>query len=68
MEPRRKPQLSQEQLDRIVRCAAGKHAIESLVLETPAFQRYELDNGALLTVRKRTGAVSVKGGSRESAR
>ena len=61
-EPRQRTKLTQEQLDRIIRRAAGKHAVEGLVLETPAFQRYELDNGALLTVRKRTGAVALKGG------
>jgi hypothetical protein len=64
MEPRRKPHLAQEQLDRIIRRAAGKHAVEALVAKTPACQRYELDNGAVLTIRTRTGKTSIKGGGK----
>jgi len=61
-EPRRRTRFTQEQLDHIVRRAAGDHAVEPLVAVTPAYQRNELDNGAQLTIRARTGRTSIKGG------
>jgi hypothetical protein len=61
-ELRRRTKLTQEQLDRIIRRAAGKHAIEALVSATPAKQTYRLDDGSLLTVRTTTGKTNRKGG------
>jgi hypothetical protein len=48
---------SQQQLDKMIRTAAGKRAVEELVNETDRLQTYSLSDGSLLEVNKVTGDV-----------
>jgi hypothetical protein len=44
----------QAQIDQLIRAAAGNHAVEEMVAETKLTQTYQLDDGSLLRINKRT--------------
>ena len=51
--------LSQETLDGLIRAAAKPHAIEAMLMESDEHQTYQLSNGTLLRIWKRTGEVQT---------
>ncbi len=51
--------LTQEQLDRLIRKAAGKNAVEEMVRETRTSQVYVLSDGSTLTISKRSGKTQL---------
>jgi hypothetical protein len=59
--PRKRERLTQEQLDRIIRKAAGNNAIEVLISANAAVQKYLLSDGSMLSVRAATGKTRRKG-------
>jgi hypothetical protein len=59
--PRKRTRLTQAQLDRIIRKAAGNNAIEELISASPAVQKYLLGDGSILSVRTATGRTHRKG-------
>lgn len=56
---------TQEELDRIVRAAAGKNAVEKMTLDTAVRQVYQLSNGTFLTIYKVTGETQLRRASGE---
>jgi hypothetical protein len=59
--PRKRERLTQEQLDRIIRKAAGKNAVEELISANGAVKKYLLSDGSVLSVRTATGKTHRKG-------
>jgi hypothetical protein len=59
--PRKRERLTQEQLDRIIRKAAGNNAIEELISANAAVQKFLLSDGSVLSVRTATGKTHRKG-------
>lgn len=51
------PKLTQKQLDKAIRKAKGRHAVEAMIADKPGWQDYVLDNGTVLRVFKYTGTV-----------
>lgn len=51
--------MNQTQLDRILRKAAGKNAIEEMILETIHQQVYRMSNGKYISIRKSTGETLI---------
>lgn len=51
--------LSQEALGGLIRTAAKPYAIEAMVMESDEHQTYQLSNGTLLRIWKRTGEVQT---------
>lgn len=60
MPRKQKTRLSQDQLDKLIRKAAGRNAVEEMVFSNAAVQKYALSNGAILSIRTATGRTSVK--------
>jgi hypothetical protein len=60
--PRKRTKLTQPQLDKLLRKAAGHNAIEEMVFSNAAVQKYLLSNGAILSIRTASGRTHVKGG------
>lgn len=52
--------LTQPQIDDIIRANKGPNAVESMILETLANQEYRLSNGQFLIVSKRSGKGRVE--------
>jgi hypothetical protein len=60
--PRKRTRLTQAQLDRVIRKAAGNNAVEELISANDAVQKYLLSDGSVLSVRTATGRTHRKGG------
>ena len=54
------PKLTQAKLDKAVRNAKGKHAVQEMIADTKGWQDYVLDDGTVLRVFKYTGTVVKK--------
>jgi hypothetical protein len=51
----------QDQIDNLIRAAARPHAVEAMVRETAITQTYQLDDGSLLRINKRTMQIKRGG-------
>lgn len=49
----------QQQIDNLIRAAASPHAVEGMVRETAATQTYQLDDGSMLQINKRTMQIKT---------
>lgn len=49
--------LTQAQLDKAIRKAKGRHAVERMISDTPGWQDYLIDDRRVLRVYKYTGTV-----------
>ena len=53
-------QLTQTQLDDIIRREAAPNAVETMVLDTLTHQEYKLSNGQFLIISKRSGKGRIE--------